>query len=193
MAEPTQGVLDTSVVIDHDRINASLLPDESATTAVTLAQLAAGPHATEKKDERARRQDRLQWAAATGDPLPFDAESARIYGRVFAAARAAGQSGGARLADLLIASTAAANGLPLYTRNPSDFSGLKRILEVVKIPRPDQEALRVRGCSSHSHSIVSDPCQLLTLRDFLREMHEFTASVAVGTRRLVAQTTDRRR
>lgn len=133
MAEPTQGVLDTSVVIDHDLIDASLLPDESAITAVTLAELAAGPHATENKDERARRQDRLQWAAATWDPLPFDAESARMYGRVFAAARAAGRSTRARLADLLIASTAAANGLPLYTRNPADFSGLKRILEVVRI------------------------------------------------------------
>ena len=133
MAEPTQGVLDTSVVIDHDLIDASLLPDESAITAVTLAELAAGPHATENKDERARRQDRLQWAAATWDPLPFDAESARMYGRVFAAARAAGQSSRTRLADLLIASTAAANGLPLYTRNPADFSGFKRILRIVRV------------------------------------------------------------
>jgi len=85
------------------------------------------------KDERARRQDRLQWATATWDPLPFDADSARMYGRVFAAARAAGQSSRARLADLLIVSTAAANGLPLYTRNPSDFAALERILKVVKV------------------------------------------------------------
>jgi len=133
MAEATQGVLDTSVVIDHDRIDAGLLPDESAITAITLAELAAGPHATESKDERARRQDRLQWATATWDPLPFDAESARMYGRMFAAARAAGQSSRARLADLLIASMAAANGLPLYTRNPSDFGALKRIIRVVKV------------------------------------------------------------
>ena len=133
MTEATRGVLDTSVIIDHDRIDADQLPDESAITAVTLAELAAGPHATEDPDERARRQDRLQWATATWDPLPFDAESARIYGRLFAAARTAGQSNRARLADLLIASTAAAHGLPLYTRNPSDFAALKRILNVVKI------------------------------------------------------------
>jgi len=133
MTEPTRGVLDTSVVIDHDAIDSSLLPDESAISAVTLAELAAGPHATENKDERARRQDRLQWATATWDPLPFDAESARIYGRMFAAARAAGQSSRTRLADLLIASTAAANGLPLYTRNPSDFDALKRILKIISI------------------------------------------------------------
>jgi predicted nucleic acid-binding protein len=133
MIEPSRGVLDTSVLIDHDRIAADQLPDESAITAVTLAELAAGPHATDNKDERARRQDRLQWATATWDPLPFDAESARMYGRVFAAARAAGQSSRARFADLVIASTAAANGLPLYTRNPSDFAALKRILKVIKV------------------------------------------------------------
>jgi len=133
MTEPTRGVLDTSVVIDHDAIDPALLPEESAISAVTLAELAAGPHATENKDERARRQDRLQWATATWEPLPFDAESARMYGRMFAAARASGQSSRARLADLLIASTAAANGLPLYTRNPTDFDALKRILKVVSI------------------------------------------------------------
>jgi len=133
MTEPSRGVLDTSVLIDHDIIAAEQLPDECAITAVTLAELAAGPHATENKDERARRQDRLQWATATWDPLPFEADAARIYGRVFAAARAAGQSSRARLADLLIASTAAANGMPLYTRNPADFAALKRIVKIVRV------------------------------------------------------------
>jgi predicted nucleic acid-binding protein len=133
MTEPTKGLLDTSVVIDHDLIDAALLPDESAISAVTLAELAAGPHATQDTDERARRQDRLQWAISTWDPLPFDAEAARAYGRMFAAARAAGQSSRARLADLLIASTAAANSLPVYTRNPSGFDALKSIIKIVHI------------------------------------------------------------
>lgn len=133
MAEPKRGLLDTSVVIDHDIIDTALLPDESAISAVTLAELAAGPHATQDKEERARRQDRLQWAAATWDALPFDADAARLYGRVFAAMRAAGRSSRARLADLLIASIAAANGLPLYTRNPSDFAVLKKLVAVVAI------------------------------------------------------------
>ena len=131
--ELTKGLLDTSVVIDHDLIDAALLPAESAISAVTLAELAAGPHATQDTDERARRQDRLQWASSTWDPLPFDAEAARAYGRVFAAARAAGQTSGARLADLLIASIAAANSLPLYTRNPTDFDALKSIIKLVRI------------------------------------------------------------
>ena len=133
MAEPTRGLLDTSVVIDHDLIDPHLLPDESAISAVTLAELAAGPHGTDNSDERARRQDRLQWAAATWDPLPFDDDGARAYGRMFAAARAAGQSSRSRLADLLIASTAAANNLPIYTRNPDDFHALKGIIKVIAL------------------------------------------------------------
>jgi predicted nucleic acid-binding protein len=133
MTDPTRGLLDTSVVIDHDVIDHGLLPDHSAIAAITLAELAAGPHATDDKEERARRQDRLQWATATWDPLPFDAEAARMYGRMFAAARAAGQKSRSRLADLLVASTAAANSLPVYTRNPSDFDLLKGIIKVVPI------------------------------------------------------------
>jgi len=133
MAEPTRGLLDTSVVIDHDIIDTALLPEETAISAVTLAELAAGPHATADEEERARRQDRLQWAATTWDALPFDREAARMYGRMFAAARMAGQTSRSRLADLLIASTAAANALPLYTRNPSDFAALDRLVEVVAL------------------------------------------------------------
>lgn len=131
MAEPTRGLLDTSVLIDHDVIDLHRLPDESAIAAVTLAELAAGPHATDDGDERARRQDRLQWAAATWDAVPFDADAARAYGRVYAAARAAGRTTRSRLADLLIAATAAAHGLPVYTRNPRDFDGLGGIVLVV--------------------------------------------------------------
>ena len=129
-AAPTRGLLDTSVVIDMDAIDVDLLPDESAIAAVTLAELAAGPHATRSDDERARRQDRLQWAAQTWDPLPFDTNAARMYGRVFAAMRVSGRSTRSRLADLLIASTAASNGLTLYTRNPNDFMGLEQLLSV---------------------------------------------------------------
>ncbi|MGH9463757.1 MAG: type II toxin-antitoxin system VapC family toxin [Vicinamibacteria bacterium] len=133
MAEPIKGLLDTSVVVDLDLVDPSFLPDESAISAVTLAELAAGPHATSDEQERARRQDRLQWVASTWDALPFDSEAARAYGRIFTATRAAGRSPRARLADLLIAATAAANGLPLYTRNPADFIGLDSIVTVIKV------------------------------------------------------------
>ena len=133
MAEPTRGLPDTPVVIDHDIVDPASLPDESAVAAVTLAELAAGPHATGDDMERARRQNRLQWATATWEPLPLDAEAARAYGRVFAATRATGQSSRTRLADLLVAATAAAHCLPLYTRNPGDFIGLDGIVQVVAV------------------------------------------------------------
>ncbi len=133
MPEPTRGLLDTSVLIDYDQIDSRRLPDESAIAAITLAELAAGPHATEDQEERARRQDRLQWAVATFDPLPFDGDAARVYGRVFAAVRASGRSSRSRLADLLIASVAAANGLPLYTRNPNDLKALEDLVEIVAL------------------------------------------------------------
>ena len=133
MSERTRGLLDPSVVIDLDEIDPMLLPEEKAIAAVTLAELAAGPHATDDPGERARRQDRLQWAASAWSPLPFDGDAARYYGRLFAASRAAKQTSRSRLADLLIAATAAAAGLPVYTRNPSDFEALKPIIEVIAV------------------------------------------------------------
>jgi predicted nucleic acid-binding protein len=127
-----RGIVDTSVVIDLERLDPGSLPVELAVSAVTLAELAAGPHATDDPAERARRQDRLQRAEATFEPVPVDAAVARAYGRVYAAVAAAGRKGrGRRALDLLIAATALAAGLPLYTRNPGDFAGLDDLLEIV--------------------------------------------------------------
>ena len=129
----TTGVLDTSVVIDLGVVDAAALPLTMAISAITLAELAAGPHATVDAQERARRQDRLQWASATWEPLPFDVEAARAYGRVYAAARARGRTSRARLADLMIAAIALAQGLPLYTRNAADFEAVQDLVQVVSI------------------------------------------------------------
>ena len=129
-----RGVIDTSVVIDLELIDEADLPMEVAVSAMTMAELAAGPHATADPAERARRQDRLQRAEATFEPLPVDADVARAYGRVYAAVAAAGRKArGRRAVDLFIAATAVAAGLPLYTRNLDDFSGLSKILEVVAV------------------------------------------------------------
>ncbi len=129
-----QGMLDTSVVIDLDKIDPELLPFEMAVSAITMAELAAGPHATNDLEERARRQDRLQRAEATFDPFPFDVDAARAYGRVYAAVLGAGRKArGARAVDLMIAATAHAARLPLYTRNPDDFAALDDLIEVVTI------------------------------------------------------------
>lgn len=129
-----RGILDTSVVIDLERIDASALPREVAVTSITMAELAAGPHATSDAAERARRQDRLQRAEAAFDPIPFDAAAARAYGRIYASVAARGRKArGARAVDLLIAAVAAATQLPLCTRNPDDFAGLEDIVTVVAL------------------------------------------------------------
>jgi predicted nucleic acid-binding protein len=131
---PSRGLVDTSVVIDMERIDPADFPNEIAISAITLAELAAGPHATTDPAERARRQDRLQRAEATFDPLPVDANVARAFGRMYAAVATAGRKArGRRAFDLVIAATAVASDLPLYTRNPEDFAGLSDLLEIVSI------------------------------------------------------------
>lgn len=129
-----RGILDTSVVIELERIDAADLPVELAVSAVTLAELAAGPHATSDPAERASRQDRLQRAEATFEPLPVDGTVARAYGRVYAAVAAAGRKArGRRALDLLIAATALASDLPLYTRHPEDFGELAGLIDIVTV------------------------------------------------------------
>jgi predicted nucleic acid-binding protein len=129
-----RGLLDTSVVIDLEHIEPSRLPIDVAISAITMAELAAGPHATPDPEERARRQDRLQRAEAAFDPLPFDTEAARAYGRVYSAVVASGRKArGARAIDLLLAAAAVAAGLPLYTRNPDDFRALGDLVEIVAV------------------------------------------------------------
>lgn len=128
------GLLDTSVVIDLDRLTVDALPEVLAVSALTLVELAAGPHATSSATERARRQHRLQLTEASFDALPFDEDAARSYGVVYAAVAAAGRKArGARAVDLMIAAVAAANDLPLYTCNPDDFSALDGVVEVIAV------------------------------------------------------------
>ena len=129
-----RGILDTSVVIDLEHIDPAELPGEIAISAVTMAELAAGPHATTDPDEAARRQDRLQRAEAAFDPLPFDGDAARAYGRIYAAVVDAGRKArGSRSVDLMIAATALASDLPLLTRNLRDFQGLEGLLEIIEV------------------------------------------------------------
>jgi len=129
-----RGILDTSVVIALEELDASDLPIEVAISSIMLAELAAGPHATQDPDERGRRQDLLQRAEAVFDALPFDAKAAGAYGRVFTVVAASGQKArGRRAVDLLIAAVALSGDLPLYTRNGDDFRILEDLIDVVEI------------------------------------------------------------
>jgi predicted nucleic acid-binding protein len=129
-----RGLLDTSVVIDLERHDERDLPVELAVSTVTMAELTAGSHAAADPQRRADRMLRLQHAEGAFDQLPFDAGAARAYGRIYAAEIAAGRKArGPRALDLLIAATALANELPLYTQNPADFASLAGVLEVVAV------------------------------------------------------------
>jgi predicted nucleic acid-binding protein len=128
----SRGLIDTSVLIDPPAD--SVMPEEASIAAISLAELVAGVHAAQDPRERAVRQERLQRVEATLEAIPFDAAAARAYGRVFAAIMSGGRKArGRRAIDLLIAATAASAGLPLYTRNPDDFSGLKGVVDVVPV------------------------------------------------------------
>lgn len=136
MTRADVGVLDTNTLILIDRLRVEDLPAEPVITCVTLAELSAGPLATDDEVERAARQARLQEAEAAFEPLALDAPAARAYGRVAASMRRAGRKPTTRAFDALIAATAIANDLALYTCNPRDFEGIDG-LTVVTIPPPD--------------------------------------------------------
>jgi predicted nucleic acid-binding protein len=135
-SQPTQGLVDTNVLIHLarlDPLDELELPDEIVISTVTLAELSAGPHHATDPAERARRINLLQHAEATFEPLPFDAVAARTFGQVSAAVVNAGRQTRSRFADLMIASIAISNELPLYTFNADDFVGLADLLTVVSL------------------------------------------------------------
>ena len=130
----TSGLLDTSVVVDwHDPDVVAALPDEMAISAVTAVELAAGPHLAPRQEEAARRQARLQEVEAQLEPIPVDAAVVRSYGLMVAAVVREGRKPRGRFADLLIAATAHASGLDLYTRNGDDFVGLEGLVTVHRL------------------------------------------------------------
>jgi hypothetical protein len=133
-----RGVLDTSTVILLTEIrDATQLPVEPVITAITLAELSVGPLVATKDATRAARQAHLQQAESDFDPLPFDSASARAFGRVASSLRRSGRKANARAFDALIAATAMAHNLPVYTCNPSDFAGIDDLV-VVEVAHPSR-------------------------------------------------------
>ncbi|MDR0847474.1 MAG: type II toxin-antitoxin system VapC family toxin [Propionibacteriaceae bacterium] len=139
--ETIRGVLDTNIIILRGAIPADELPAEMAISAVTLAELSAGVNSVpgdspDAVRERARRVAILQRTEREFDPLPFDAAAARMYGLLTAGLLSIGRTPRRRVADLMIASIAASQGLPLYTTNPSDYEGIGEYVQVVPVTRP---------------------------------------------------------
>ena len=131
-------MLDTSTVILLGRIDdPASLPDAAVVSAITLAELSVGPHVAGSADERVARQTHLQQAESDFETIAFDGAAARVFGTVAAALRASGRKPAARAYDALIAASAIANGLPLFTCNPSDFAAIPG-LDVRAVPHPDR-------------------------------------------------------
>jgi predicted nucleic acid-binding protein len=129
-------MLDTSTVILLGQLrDGSALPAEAVVSAVTLAELTVGPLVARTAEERAARQAHLQQAESDFETIPFDAAAARAFGRVAASLRSAGRTPAARAYDALIAATAIAEGIPLHTCNPDDFSGIEG-LDLRAVPHP---------------------------------------------------------
>ncbi len=131
-----RGLADTNILIYLERLATDQLPAELIISTVSLAELSAGIHVTEDTVERSRRILRVQRVEATFTPLPFDVEAARQYGVIAAQVISIDRKPRGRIADLMIASIAAANRLPLFTTNPADFQGLESGVTVVPVPIP---------------------------------------------------------
>ena len=137
MSEHRTGLLDTSTLILLPRLDVADLPDEPLISAITLAELSVGPLVAADDAERAARLAHVQQAEADFDPLPFDADAARAFGRVAASLRRSGRRTAARAYDAMIAAIAVANELPLFTCNPADFAAIDG-LTVVPVEHPDR-------------------------------------------------------
>ncbi len=131
MSPHERGLLDTSVVVSLGGLtDLRGLPARCFVSAITLAELSVGPLVARTAAERVARQSVLQQVEADFDPIPFDDRAARAFGRVAAQLRAAGRKSSARAYDALIAATAVANDLPVFTRNPDDFAGIESVTVV---------------------------------------------------------------
>ena len=107
-------------------------------TSITLAELSVGPLVATTDEERAARQAHLQQAGADFEPLPFDAAASRSFGQVAASLRRAGRKSTARAYDALIAAVCVANGIPIHTCNPDEFSDIDG-LTVIAVAHPDAQ------------------------------------------------------
>jgi predicted nucleic acid-binding protein len=133
-APPARGLLDTTVFIARESgrpIDADLLPDESAVSVITIAELHAGVLAAADTATRARRLATLE-SVADMYSLPVDESAARIWAQLRVHLAETGRR--VRINDLWIAAVAAANQLPVVTQD-DDFDPVMGVagLTVIKV------------------------------------------------------------
>jgi len=124
-----RGLLDTSVVVAS---GVEDLPDESAISVATLAELHFGVHIASTPEARAERLRRLAEIESTFDAIPIDDAVARSYGLLAFRIAAQGGRPRTRVMDILIAATSLTYDLPLYTRD-SDFDALPDYVNVRRV------------------------------------------------------------
>jgi predicted nucleic acid-binding protein len=124
-----RALLDTSVVIDP---TGAEIPagTELAISTITVAELGIGVVAARDDAERVRRTIHLQRTRTAFEELPVDGSVAEAYVTTAIAMRSEGRNHRPRSFDLLIAATALAHDLPLFTRDVRDFILLRHLVDV---------------------------------------------------------------
>jgi predicted nucleic acid-binding protein len=113
-------LLDTSVFIGQEQErDLAPLPEEAAISVMTLAELHVGVLLAATPKIRAQRLRTLARVERTFDPLSVDDPVARSFAEIVADARRKRRH--PRMVDALIAATAVAHDLPLYSQD-RDFA-----------------------------------------------------------------------
>lgn len=121
-----RALLDTSVLIADEserRLDVERVPEQTAVSVVTLAELHAGVLAATETVTRARRLATLDAVSAV-EALPITAEAARQWATL--RVRLAEEGRKAKINDLWIAAVAAANGMDVVTQD-SDFDEIEGV------------------------------------------------------------------
>lgn len=131
---PPAGLLDTSVFIANETgrpLDETRIPDQVATTVITMAELNAGVLAAATSDIRAQRLATLDSVADLA-VLPVDEDAARMWARLRIHLAETGQR--VRINDLWIAAIAASRELPVITQD-NDFDALVGVagLSVIRV------------------------------------------------------------
>lgn len=124
-----RGLLDTSVFVGREQGRPlGAMPEQAAISVMTLAELHLGVLLAKDQKTRAQRLRTLGAVESAFDAFPIDADVARAFAEIVAAARKKGRR--AKVVDALIAATAVTHDLPVYSQD-ADFGtipGLRVIL-----------------------------------------------------------------